>query len=62
VRVDKNGTLPVEGSYDTVLAKCILTVFVPMYKTSALSFLVMSFECSQCRIKLALHLVILKWS
>jgi len=43
VRVDENGTLTLEGSYDNVLAKCILTVFVGMCKASALSFLVMVF-------------------
>jgi len=48
--------------YDNVLAKCILTVFAGVCKANALSFLVMIFECSQCRITLALHLVLLKWS
>jgi len=46
VRVDETRTLTLDGSYDNVLAKCILTVFDIMCKVNELNFLVMIFECS----------------
>jgi len=61
MRVDENGTLRVLTIVSWVSVYNYY-LFVSYGKANALSFLVMIFECSQCRIKLAMHLVILKWS